>query len=326
MNEDPFNEEPSIPRDRFGRPMVIPVGGSRSSKLKAYTRCTTYVGALEDTYNIEKWKMRMTALGLAMRPDLLLAVVAHQSDKARMNELVDQAVEAAKASAGATAGTAWHALTEQLDLGELKIAEQPELYRPTLLAYQAAVADFEMLDIEQFMVNDDLMIGGTPDRRVRHRRTGKRYIFDLKTGQSIDLGMGKIAMQLAVYAHCQAYDMTTGERTEVEVDQERAIVAHMPAGSTTCDLFWVDIDAGWRAVAIAGQVRSWRKRKDLHAPLGSEDPLDPDPILTAIRAATEVTELRHLWASNHATRWTQVHTDAAAIRKAEIRDAIGVSA
>lgn len=326
MSTSAFDPEELIPRDRWGRPMVKPIPGTGGKRPTAYTRCTTYVGCLEDTYNLEKWKMRMTALGLAARADLALAVTAHREDKAKLNEIVDQAVEAAQASAAATAGTAWHSLTEQLDRGTLDVDGLAPLYRPTLRAYREKTADFEMLDIEQFMVNDTLKIGGTPDRRVRHRKSGRPYIFDLKTG-SIELGMGKIAMQLAVYSRCLAYDPISGERTEVEVDQDRAIVCHLPAGEGVCQLYWVDIAAGWEAVALAGHVREWRKRKGLHVPIESDGLLDPDPILSAIHRASEVVELRLLWASNlHTKNWTPVHTAAAAVRKAEIIEAIGASA
>lgn len=312
-----------VPREpRFGRPLVIPIGGG---KLGPYTRCTTYVDALEDTRLLEQWKTRMTAIGLSGRPDLQLATVAHKDDKDKLNEIVEQAIEYAKASAAATTGTALHSLTEQLDQGVLDLSTVPEAYRGDLLAYRAAAADFEMLAIEEFMVLDGLKIGGTPDRRVRRNTSGRTYIWDLKTG-SIEYGMGKIAMQLAVYAHSQVYDPTTGARSDVTVDQDRAIICHLPAGSGQCQLYFVDIVAGWEAVQLAGQVRTWRKRRGLHTPL-APDVLDPDPLLTAIRAATEVGQLRALWADQLSTlNWKAIHTAAAAARKAEIVDAMGVSA
>src|SRR5215831_14489249 len=98
---------PAIRRDRWLRPLVVPPGGG---KPVPYTRCTTYVSALEDTYNLSRWQQRMVAIGLAERQDLLLAVAAHRDDKAHLNELCEKALEAAKGSAPATTGTALHKL------------------------------------------------------------------------------------------------------------------------------------------------------------------------------------------------------------------------
>ena len=72
-----------IPRDRFGRPLVVPPAARSPSP---YTRCTTYVDALEDKFGLQKWMMRMTAVGLSQRQDLLLAVAANRDDKERARQ------------------------------------------------------------------------------------------------------------------------------------------------------------------------------------------------------------------------------------------------
>jgi hypothetical protein len=251
-----------IPRDRFGRPMVVPPGGH---KPVGYTRCTTYVSALEDTYNLGKWQQRMVAIGLADRPDLLLAVSASQrDDKAGLNRIADQAMDAAKAGAASTTGTALHALTERIDRGE-QLPIVPAAHLDDLDAYRAATRELEPLMIEQFTVLDELRIGGTPDRVVRYQ--GNAYIGDVKTG-SIDYAAGKIAMQLAVYARSMPYDHATGERSPYPepVDTSRGIVIHLPAGTGRCELHWIDLDAGWDGVRLAGKVRDWRTRKGLLEP------------------------------------------------------------
>ena len=325
MTADIFADLATVERDRWGRPLIVPPGGG---KAVAYTRCTTYVGALEDTYNLERWKCRMTALGLAVRPDLQLAVVAHKDDKNKLNEVCDQAVEAAQASAAANTGTALHALTEQLDRGELDIATVPSDYRPDVTAYQnvIAAAGVKVEAIEQFGVHDGLKVAGTWDRIFNI--DGRRYIADLKTG-SIEYGMGKIAMQLAVYSRCQVYDVATKTRTPLDgVDMDRGIVIHLPAGTGKAFLWWVDINAGWEAVALATQVRAWRARKNLattfeYAAVKPDPPtVDTDPLLARIAVAPDVTSLRLLWAdANPHGTWRQVHTEAAAHRKAQLLDA-----
>jgi len=291
-----------IPRDRFGRPLVVPPGGH---KAIGYTRCTTYVGCLDDTYNLSKWQQRMVAIGLADRPDLLLAVSATQrDDKSGLDRIAAQAMDAAKAGAASTTGTALHALTERIDRGE-QLPIVPAAHLDDLDAYRAATRELEPVLIEQFTVLDELRIGGTPDRVVRYRGDG--YIADVKTG-SIDWAAGKIAMQLAVYARSMPYDHATGERTPypLPVDTGRGIVIHLPAGTGKCTLHWVDLDAGWNAVRLAGKVRDWRGRKDLLIPWEhvepqhytyqvdtSSAPLDNvAAALLAIKAATTLDDLR----------------------------------
>lgn len=316
MTADTWDKFAEIKRDRFGRPLVIPPDGG---KPVAMTRMTTFVGALEDTYSLEKWKMRMTALGLAERKDLQLSVVAHRDDKSKLNEICDQAVEAAKASAAANTGTALHALTQQFDEGTLDLATVPDDYRPDVEAYRDVIAKAKakVVAIEQFGVLDDLKVAGTWDRI--YEIGGRRYIGDLKTG-SIEFGLGKIAMQLAGYSRCLAYDPATGERSALDVDQDQAIIVHLPAGMGKAFLYWVDIAAGWSAVQLAGQVRAWRARKDLaetfeYARVDQVPPTaDTDPLLARIDSCPDVHGLRLLWVENRGA-WSQVHTDAAAARK-----------
>lgn len=249
-----------VERDRWGRPMIVPPGGG---KKKAYQRVTTFVSLLEDTFNLSRWQQRMVALGLADRPDLQLAVTAHREDKDKLNELCQDAIEAAKGRAGATIGTAVHALTELVDRGQ-ELPIMPAEARADLDAYAKVTAPLEMVAIEQFGVLDDLEVAGTWDRIVAYK--GRTYIADLKTQSTLDWGTNKIAMQLAVYAHCDAYDITTGQRTPTDVDLNWGIVIHLPAGQGECSLHRVDLAAGWDGVQLAAGVRQWRARKGLLAP------------------------------------------------------------
>ena len=91
-----------IPRDRYGRPLVVPPKGG---KAIPYTRTTTVAGSLDDGTALVAWKLRMAAAGLTLRPDLLLAASAARDNKLEMDKLVEDAMEAAGATAQATIGT-----------------------------------------------------------------------------------------------------------------------------------------------------------------------------------------------------------------------------
>lgn len=332
---------PEVPRDGYGRPLVIPPTGG---KPVPYTRCTTFVGAIEDTYTLGLWQQRMVALGLADRPDLLMAVVAHRDQKGRLNAICKDAQEAAKAHAAATTGTALHALTERIDRG-LTLGVIPEAYQADLDAYVRATARLKPVMIEQFCVQDPLKVGGTPDRVVEYK--GKRYIADLKTG-TLTFGFVKIAAQLAVYARSRPYNVETGERTAHGAEVDRGIIIHAPAGSGTCTLYWVDLLAGWEAVKVSKAVREKRALKlgavvhDFDAdwtpslgaakPAAAEEPgvttafavtpAEPEPPTLAqqIDLCRNTDELRALWTANTAV-WTPEHTELATARMSSFLNA-----
>lgn len=311
MTAQLVNPKPEIERDRYGRPLVIPPGGG---KPVPYTRCTTYVGAIEDTWNLSRWQQRMVAIGLAERDDLRLAVAAHRDDKERLNEICANAADIAKAKAGATIGTALHALTEQMDRGQ-EIGTVPAEYAADLAAYAEATKDLAAVHIEAFSVLDKLKIGGTPDRVVRYQ--GKRFIADLKTG-SIDFGFVKIAAQLAVYARSSLYDVETGERSVHGAELDKGIVIHLPAGTGTCTLYWIDLLTGWEAVKAARSVRDLRamskgqvmtKFGDVVEPVSViEHPtLDvdlPRPLAEQITTCTTREAVTAIWQANAAV-WTE---------------------
>jgi len=301
--------------------MVIPEGGG---KPVPYSRCTTYVGCLEDTFNLSRWQQRMVALGLGQRPDLMLAVIATDpDDKDALNKLCEQALEAAKAHAAATTGTALHALTERIDRGQ-DVGVVPTAYLADLAAYTEATKDLTAVFIEQSCVLDPLKIGGTPDRVVKYQ--GKRYIADVKTG-NIEWGALKIAMQLAVYARSKTYDIATGQRGMHDAEVDKGLIIHMPAGTGTCRLVWIDLLAGWDAVAVAKNVREKRKLtyKTLTTPFDAPAPVTPAPepeepvdLLGLIASCPVEGALRRLWAI-HEDIWTDEHTQAAQARIAELQ-------
>lgn len=271
---DPFDTPQAEPieRDRNGRPRVVLPDGSKSVY---YTRATKFIECMEDPYHLTLWKQRMVAVGLAERSDLLVSVAAHRNDREQLNHLVDQAREAARATAAARTGTALHALTDQRDRGERILV--PPAYRPDIEAYQEATAGLVPVHIEQFCVQDELKVGGTPDRVVWYvdlNGNGRHYIADVKTG-SIEYGQLKFAMQFAIYARSKPYDHVTGKRWEwpEDLDQDKAILIHLPQGEGRCELYWVDIAEGWEAVRIAERVRAWRNRgKHLVAPFANGGP------------------------------------------------------
>lgn len=317
-----------VQRDRWGRPLITTPTG----QVKGYTRCTTFVDALDDKATLTAWKQRMTAQGLAHRPDILAAVKAvadpdSKEGRSELNRLCEQALEAAGASAKATIGTTLHGICERWERGEDVTNLVPDGQESTIAAYQEAITAHRLqaVQIETFGVEDNLQVAGTWDRIFR-TPGGETVIGDLKTGSSLAFGVGKFAMQLAVYAHCVQYDPDTATRTPLPgVSQQRALLIHLPEGQGRCDLYWLDIARGWEAVELAWRVRQHRRVKrdqwltpytgGTTAALAAGTTSEASAALhAAIAAAPTVQALEALWAAHQGT-WTPEHTEAARARK-----------
>lgn len=307
-----------IQRDRYGRPLIIPPDGGDPIP---YTRATTYADALSDKEGLMRWKQRMTAKGLTQRDDLMLQIAATDlEDKATLTRLAEQAAEHAGSMTAASVGTELHALTERLDRGE-DLGPIPGTYKSDIDSYRATTGHLEVVEIESFGVNDELRIAGTADRI--YRIDGRNYIGDIKTG-NIDYSASKIAIQLALYAHMDTYDVDTGARkARPDLNTTRGLIIHLPAGKGECTLHWIDLEQGWRGARLAGQVREWRRRRSWLTPYTQGTAAATDAgtapeaaaaLTVAIAATTSVTELEQLYHS-HLHTWTDAHTEQAATHK-----------
>jgi hypothetical protein len=253
-----------IDRDRYGRPLIIPPTGG---KAIAYTRATTIANSLDDASALTAWKMRMAAIGLTTRPDILLSITAAQDDKMAVNSLIEDAMEVAGANKAANIGTAIHSFAERLDLGQ-DLGIVPPQWAPDVKAYEHATKILNNKFIEQFCVLDKFKIAGTPDRVVEYK--GELFIADIKTGR-ID-HPNNISIQLAIYANGLPYDAATATRsTWGEVNKEKAIIIHLPAGTGTCKLMWIDIKEGFKGLQFAMKTRKWRDQKGLSYPFEQEN-------------------------------------------------------
>jgi hypothetical protein len=275
----PARPEPE--RDRYGRYRITdPVTGEERS----WVRATTWAKTVSDLHALHGWEKRMVALGFAQRPDLVLRVAAvadpdSSAGKTELDRLIDRAREHAKAGARANLGTALHAFAESLDLGR-PLPQIPPPFDRDIAAYRKAMAAVEVSRnyIERICVIRDLGVAGTMDRVVRftHGPGGKRLplIGDIKTSADLKHSWNEIAIQLALYAHADTiYDPITREHHPMlEVNQEQALVVHLPAGEGRCTLHLVDIAAGWEMARLCGAVRAWRDRKDLAQVLAQVEP------------------------------------------------------
>lgn len=330
LPEDELVRVPAqIQRDHYGRPLIQPPGGG---KAKAYTRVTTLAGTLDDTFKVEQWKLRHAVMGLVHAPDLIHAVAAYRdtftepASKAALNALAEQAMAAAGADDAREYGTAFHAASERHDTGQPgdpdALARWPEMARD-LRAYEQAMRGLKIEAVEQFVVLDGVQAAGTLDRILLI--DGERYIADIKTGSLY--GQGKMALQLALYAHGMVYDPATHQRSPLPgVSGERGLIIHVPRGEGVAALHWIELREAWQMVPLAKAARAWRTRRNLMQPFNdaaalanlAEGGLIEDPIGAQIAAAPTVDALNALWHQYATTGWTAEHTAQAAARKAAL--------
>lgn len=288
MSADPFglDDEAKPPRDRWGRPLVIPaVGGERVP----YTRASSFGGYLTDDSSLSAWRLTLTARGLARRDDLVAMIAAlpachderagkkmltaaqkreDKATKAKLKEYVEAAQEAAGRHWKANLGTAMHGLTEP----GMEDAPVPSLLAPDVESFRAFAArsDVELLATEVFVVNDDLQAAGTFDHLARlpylcPQCRASVFVIDKKGGEVDGKALG-FSVQLTVYAGGLVYDLDTEQRAPLEsltggeaVCRCFGFIAHVPLGAGRTDLYRVDLSFGRRAARLAAMVRTARK-------------------------------------------------------------------
>lgn len=250
--------EAVIPRDRWDRPLIIPVDGGEPV---AYRRASTVAEVLEDHYGLNLWKTRLTAEGLAQRPDLVQSLHTAKTSK-EVGAVCEEAFIHAGGDVAARNGTTMHALTEKLDRGEDMPAGLPSNIVAMLEAYEKATERFTVLDSERFVVQDKIKVAGTYDRRLLDTKTGMTVIGDLKTGQGIQYHTLKTPAQVAVYASGVWYDLD-GEREPTGADRNRGLLIHLPWTDNPmeayCELRWLDLRIGRKAIMEAFRVEKFRK-------------------------------------------------------------------
>lgn len=294
IDADPF-ARPDAPGEGVAPGEDLIVGGrykvpdpDGGPKWLKYTRATTFAKTVADTYRLSLWQQRMAIKG-AVSDDGLYAAIASTSldDRKELDRLVEQCKEKAGAKTRATLGTAVHAFCEQIDRGEITLADVPGPWRPDVAAYGRLMDDLglEVVLNERTVMCRTYDIVGTLDRVVRLTKelvvrlpddslrvlpAGTMLILDLKTGRTLEYGWREIAIQLALYANSEL--VLTPERDGYdpmpeEVDTEVGLVVHLPVGEGKATLYAMDLARGWRAAWLCQQVRSWNRLEDLASPV-----------------------------------------------------------
>lgn len=267
-----FTAPQEIRRDRWGRYLVLAPG---ADKTTGYTRATTVAKTLDDESNLKTWAQRMTALGLAGRPDLVALVAATDpEDKKTLNSICERASEAGGATVRRDLGTALHKMLEDSWFDPNYVAPKP--YDADVMAVHIALnaAGFTVAAgmTERMIVNDRHQIAGMFDLLLATNGDDELIMADIKTGSSVDFGALGWATQLAIYANAdalyrqgQAADGSEDVREPMpNINKSTGVIIHVQPESGSCDLHWLDLEAGAEALELAMEVRRLRKFKPMH--------------------------------------------------------------
>jgi len=257
-----------------------------------------------------------------------LVADAEKIAKDALDAIVDEAAELAGRSDKARAGTHLHSLAEISDekgidevrrmheAGETILNEETGEEIPITATDLASIEAYaermtrlgaKVIESEAVIVNDEMGYAGRLDRVIMARlpeltigkgtpgeyvrpadQRARRYVADIKSGR-IDLGAGKIARQLAAYAHGDIYDLETGERSRHSAVRDVALVFHLPQGAGVCTVHAVDIKSGALLLKLSGEVRRARNtgRKLIDVTVDITDPAAPVEGETASEEAAD---------------------------------------
>ena len=254
-----------------GAPMVLDKDGKRIR----LSRPSNYAKPLDDESALTNWRIDTACIGVAHDKAIQARYVAtKRDDREGLKILREAALQAGRGSEGADIGTALHAMSERWERQEQGF-NPPEPYRSKLEAYSAELARCGLVSelFEFHTVNLDYGAAGTADRVYVTTRqltapngdviqVGELLIGDLKTNKRLDYSLASYAVQMALYAQGEFYDVVADTYMPTpEINQRWGVLVWMPAEDTEprCEALWVDLEAGNYGAWLAKEVKEWRK-------------------------------------------------------------------
>lgn len=276
--------------------MYPPEGGKRV----AYTRVSTAAKWTESKEGLLNWKASMAMVGMAKSKSLQARVAsivaktqddAYRENKVALKELVETATTVAMAQGRADWGTSFHEMSDLLDSGELDWGYVPDKLKGPLEAYRETMSAVKVLDSEVFVTVDhsigrkQLRLAGSLDRIIDHPTLGP-VVADVKTGTDEPRYPLGVMTQVAIYARGKRYrddefpgtpaftdglpnsDGTAWRKPLWDkINRDIGVLIHCPLdkvdGKYVCNLYQLDLKAGWENVLIGHQVQEIRKTRTL---------------------------------------------------------------
>jgi hypothetical protein len=287
-------------------------------------RATTIAKTLDETSNLERWKMRSVLEGALADPAIMARVADGAGIKAAMDDIAEQAMIAAGTASSREFGTATHAWLEEVDHGRCLPHQVPEMFLPHVRHYSETLARMGIIAppqyVERIVWNDTQSepIVGTLDR-IFQLPDGSLCLGDVKTSKADSLAYGYLsfATQLEIYRSAKWMLSVDGSRWEPmpELRSDFSLLLHVPSDKpemTSAITF--DVAAGRVGLDTAIRVRSMRRdaKKVIphrHAiPSQTPEQQRQQAAVLAIRMVTDPSQMATVWAEFQDI-WTPALTD-----------------
>lgn len=251
-----------------GAPMVM-VGG----KNERYSRPSSFAKPLDDESALVNWKIDRACIGVAHDRALQAQWVAiSDEDRQAKSDLREKAIAAGRGAERADIGTALHAMSVRFETDLAFSPPQP--YLESLQSYMNEMTRLNLSTVrsEFHTVNVQYRCAGTADRLYELGSplvtptgeilpVGTLIVGDLKTGEKLEYSKPAYAVQLALYADGEFYDVLADEFIDTPtINRQWAIIVHMPADMPgVCEFLWVDLEVGRHGAYIVEMIKTWRK-------------------------------------------------------------------
>jgi hypothetical protein len=285
QNHDAFfggEDDYGPPRDRWKRPLLIPTAeypgltpeqrvlATQGAFRAPYTRASSMANYIADFEALHKWQRRRLAKGLGSREDLCAMAASlplfhndREKDRltnARLDEIIDLAMEIGQVHEQANWGTAIHQFTEP----DKQTGPVPARMVDDVQAFydECARLGIKILDTEIFTAHDRHKSAGTVDHLLWVPGYGK-ILGDKKTG---DLKPLEFGVQIAEYRDGDIYDWETDTRTQWDddVNADFALVLDIQPGSGKLAIHELDLNYGRRMADLAAEVRDGHQASRLN--------------------------------------------------------------
>lgn len=328
-------------RDRYDRPKLIPRGGTEEDR-RPYTRMSSLADVLENHAAFSKWEKRALAKGLADNEDLTRLVAsesytpgftrdkdhlkANQAAGARIDKVIERALDRAGLDEKADYGTAVHSRTEPGSTG----VDIDKRQRAEVESFGQMLLDtgIKLIDTETFVANDLINGAGTFD----HLAYVPRYGICCADKKTSSKPSSTYDVQLGGYIYGDVYDCEDDSRMTLEehveslgwdprlINRDDGFLFYIKNGKT--QVRHLNLKQGWEDAQMAAKILAGHRKKgvakDMTKDLVKIVDLDRTDLMTYITQATKAQNLLDLWADyRFRAIWTEEHTEAAKIKQKE---------
>lgn len=295
----------------------------KTDKAQTFMRASTLAKVLDDTYHLDKWKLRNVLHGMSLDPNLGARVLTAIESEAKAG-VVDAIAEDAQVAAGSAEarefGTAVHAWAEEVDAGRILPSQVPEMYREHVINYLQVLARHALVALpeytERIVFNTKAGAVGTLDR-IYLCADGTLALGDVKTSKSLTYTYLSYAIQLDIYAEADfmlSLDGTTWEPMP-ELRKDFAILMHVPSDNAQgASAVTYDLKVAAAALSTAVLVKKLRAEApkaipNIHPiPIPSAEYARQQAAVLAIRLSTCADDVSAAW-EEFQDVWTDDLTD-----------------